>query len=147
MELRLRFLSILTITSLAILTNCGGGGGNETPAEKIQLKKLVKTWKLKSATASSTSATLNNNSAVAPDGQIDTDFTLTISGTFNSSNPEGPYNFSVSGTNTPSPWQPTGKWFFGTNPKAQLIRDEDGDNTLDTNGDDLGIFFSLILFF
>lgn len=136
-----RILSIISILSLAVFANCGGGGGNETAPEKVQLGKLVKTWRLKSATASSTSATLMGSSAVAPDGQIETDFTLKISGTFNSDNPKGPYSFEVSGTTFPSPWQPSGKWFFGTNPKEQLLRDEDGNNAVSAN--DLGITYEL----
>ncbi|MDH4057505.1 MAG: hypothetical protein OEU76_02015, partial [Cyclobacteriaceae bacterium] len=57
-----------------------------------------------------------------------TNFKLTISGTFNTSNPEGPYNFSVSGSRpTPSPWPASGSWTFtniGTGDTGSLLRND-----------------------
>ena len=103
MKLLSRTLSLLTITSLTLFfANCGGGGG-ETDPKKVQLGKLSKTWKLGTAT-------LDGNSST----QIESDFTITFSGTFNSASPDGPYAYVVTGTLTPSPWPPSGTWTFSS---------------------------------
>lgn len=130
MKLLTRTLSFLSIASLTLFfANCGGGGDDKS-AEEVQLGKLSQTWEL-------VSAELDGN----PGAQIDPNFTLTISGSFNSDSPEGPYDFSVSGTTAPSPWPPSGNWFFGPDPETQLIRDEDDNGNLDAS--DLGITYSI----
>ncbi|QOI97738.1 MAG: hypothetical protein HRU69_09635 [Flammeovirgaceae bacterium] len=116
-------LAILIVTVIAF-THCNDDGPNKAP-EQIQLDKLKKTWTI----VTSGGATLD-----ATDRTADfSGFTLTIGGTFNSSNPKGPYTFSVSGTRpTPSPWPASGNWFFGGDPESQLIRDENNSGTQDS---------------
>jgi hypothetical protein len=124
MKITSKTLSLVALISAALIVwNCGGDD-SKTPVEKVQLDKLSKTWNL-------VSATINGS----PSGQIDPDFTLTITGTYNKNSPEGPYTFNASGTQTPSPWPQSGKWFFGPDPKAMLLRDENVNSTLDTVGD------------
>lgn len=108
--------AVLIISAL-FLFDCG----KDSPApikEKVQLDKLKKSWTL-------VSVTLDGADKKAPAGQIQTGFTLTISGTFNSSNPKGPYNFTVSGTEAPSPWPVSGTWLFGDDAESQIIRQND----------------------
>ncbi len=88
------------------------------PAEQVQLDKLKKTWNL-------VSVTLDGADKKAPAGQIQTSFALTVSGTFNASNPKGPYNFTVTGTEAPSPWPASGTWVFGDDAESQIIRQND----------------------
>lgn len=95
-----RTLSLVGITSLAFFFSCGGDDP-KTSAEEDQLKKLSSTWVLGTAT-------LEGN----PSPQIESDFSITFSGSFDSDNPEGPYNFVVTGTLTPSPLPPSGTWQF-----------------------------------
>jgi hypothetical protein len=137
MKLLARTLSLLIIASLTLFfANCGGDGGGSTPEEKVQLGKLKGTWEI-------STATLTMGSTVDRTGDF-TGFTLQISGDFDSDSPEGPYSYQVGGTRpTPSPWPASGKWFFGDDPKTLLVRDEDNDNQLDTNGDDLAMFYSI----
>jgi len=116
MKLLTRTLSLLTIASLTLFfANCGGGGGEKAP-EEVQLGKLSKTWVLGTATLDDMAST-----------QIGSDFALTISGSFNSGSPDGPYNYSVTGTSTPSPWPASGTWTFDSisGDGGQIIR-EDG---------------------
>lgn len=120
-------IGVLMIVA-AFFTNCGDDKGSD-PAEKIQLDKLSKTWNIVSASLDGTVRT----------GDF-TDFKLTISGTFNSNNPDGPYNFSVSGSRpTPSPWPGSGTWTFssiGTGDTGTLLRNDDVSMiyTISSNG-------------
>jgi PKD repeat protein len=90
---------------------------NPFTVEQIQLDKLSKTWNIESAQL---------------DGDVRTsdftNFTLTISGTLNTSNPSGPYNYSVSGNRPdPSPWDASGTWTFtyiGTGDSGSLLRND-----------------------
>lgn len=129
-----RTLSFLVLTGMLIaFTHCGDDSPKKTP-EQLQLDKLKKTWTIISNVSGG--ATLD-----ATDRSSDfTGFTITIGGTYNSSNPKGPYTFSVSGTRpTPSPWPTSGNWFFGGDPESQLIRDENANGTQD--GSDLGMTY------
>src|SRR5690606_36016760 len=70
-------------------------------------------------------------------------FELVIGGSFSSSSPEGPYTFSVSGTENPSPWPSSGNWFFGGDVENQIIRDDNDDG--DPNDlDDMAISYELL---
>lgn len=109
-------LAVLLVASFT-LNNCGKDNP-APPAEQVQLDKLKKTWTL-------VSVTLDGTDKRAPAGQIQTSFALTISGTFNASNPKGPYNFTVTGTEAPSPWPTSGTWRFGDDAESQIIRDND----------------------
>lgn len=107
---------VLLATALTLF-DCG----KDSPApakEQVQLDKLKKTWTL-------VSVTLDGADKKAPAGQIETSFSLTFSGTFNSSNPKGPYNFTVTGTEAPSPWPVSGTWLFGDDAESQIIRQND----------------------
>lgn len=119
MKLRLKLLSIVTILSLAVFSNCGGDDA-ATPAQKTELGKLSGTWTV---------------SSVTDDNGPRADFagmTLTLSGTFNSSTPDGPYNYAVAKPSpfpSPSPWpkpgETDGKWSFVAISSAgdQVLRD------------------------
>lgn len=122
-------LSFLVLSaSIITFTHCDDNGPGKTLEQK-QLDKLKKTWNIVSATLDSDTRT----------GDF-TGFSLTIGGTFNSSNPKGPYTFSVSGTRpTPSPWPASGSWFFGGDAESQLIRDENTNGTAD--GSDLAMTY------
>jgi hypothetical protein len=120
-------LSILAIF-LITFTHCDDDGAGKTLEQK-QLEKLKKTWNIVSATLDATNRTSDF-----------TGFSITIGGTYNSSNPQGPYTFSVSGTRpTPSPWPASGNWFFGGDAESQLVRDENGNGTQD--GSDLAMTY------
>jgi hypothetical protein len=123
MKLLTRTFSLLAIASTTLFfVNCGGGGDEKKP-EEVELEKLVKTWNIVSADL---------------DGDTRTDdftnFDLVISGTFDSDSPEGPYDYSVSGSRpTPSPWPDAangngGTWTFGGTPSddSGLIARDDG---------------------
>ena len=101
-------LKLLSFALLAtVLINCGGGGSESAP-EKVELKKLSKTWNFVSASLTGVPGT--------PE-QISSNFKLTISGTYNSDTPSGPYNFTVTGTTSkPSPWPASGTWTFAGEP-------------------------------
>jgi hypothetical protein len=105
MKITQRVLSLISILSVAFFANCGGDG-NETAPEKVQLGKLKGTWEL----VNSSSATFDGS----PSAQIESDFTLTLSGTFNSNSPEGAYDYAVTGTLAPSPWPASGTWLFNS---------------------------------
>ncbi|TXH26730.1 MAG: hypothetical protein E6Q96_07460 [Cyclobacteriaceae bacterium] len=121
MKFLTRPLSLVTVASLALFfANCGGDGGGGSAKEKTQLKKLSGTWEILSAD-------------LQGDDRIDdfTGFTLTISGTYDSDSPEGPYQYSVSGSKpTPSPWPASGNWSFSTAGKDQglILRDAGTDD-------------------
>ena len=119
MKIVSRMVSLAVIACvLMVFSNCGSDGA-ATPPEKIQLEKLSKTWNIESAMLGTTTRT--------PDFA---NFKLTISGTFNTSDPAGPYNFSVSGSRpSPSPWAASGTWEFtniGTSGDTGSILRNDG---------------------
>jgi hypothetical protein len=111
-----RILSLLVIASIGLFfAGCGKDGGGSDPAEKTQLAQLSKTW------------TINTVTLDGVDRSDFTGFKLTVSGSFNSSSPKGPYSYSVSGTRpTPNPWPASGSWKFGSNPTHDLLRNDDG---------------------
>ncbi|MBX2970193.1 MAG: hypothetical protein KF803_12555 [Cyclobacteriaceae bacterium] len=114
-----RLASLLIVAgALVFFSNCGGDDPKD-PVQKTQLSKLSKTWTIVSAQLGSTIRT--------PEFQTP-NFTLTISGAFNSNNPNGPYNYSVGGTRpTPSPWPASGQWSFavtGTGDTGSLQRSD-----------------------
>jgi hypothetical protein len=131
------FLRIIALACLVgvvlVFENCSKDSP-APPAEQIQLDKLKKTWTL-------VSVTLDGADKKHPAGQIRASFALTLSGTFNGSNPKGPYNFSVSGTDAPSPWPPSGRWFFGDDAQSQIIRDDDNSNSV--SGGDMPITYAI----
>jgi hypothetical protein len=118
MKVLTRTLSLLTIAALTLFfANCGGDE-KETPKEKTQLGKLSKTWNVVTADLDGDDRTSDF-----------TNFKLTVGGTFNSSNPEGPYNFSVQGSRPePSPWPANGTWLFtgfaASGDEGNLLRDD-----------------------
>lgn len=117
MKIVSRIVSLAVIACvLMVFSNCGSDGA-ATPPEKIQLEKLSKTWTL-------TNATLGG----APRFADFTGFNLTISGSFNKTTPEGPYNYSVTGSRpTPSPWAANGTWSFsniGSGDTGSLLRND-----------------------
>lgn len=110
MKFLIRTLSLLTLASIALLfANCGSDGGSETPKEKTQLGKLAKTWNI-------VSADLDDDDRTADFSN----FKLVISGTFDSDNAEGPYDYDVTGSRPdPSPWPGAsdgngGTWTFAS---------------------------------
>lgn len=127
-------LSFLVLSGLLLVFSHCGSDGNSKPEEQIQLNKLKKTWTIVSNTSGG--ATLD-----ATDRSADfSGFTITIGGTFTSTNPKGPYTFTISGTRpTPSPWPASGNWFFGGDPESQLVRDENNNGTAD--GSDLAMTY------
>lgn len=113
-----RLASLMIVAgALVFFSNCGGDDPKPT-AEEVQLGKLSSTWNIVSATLDGTTRTTDF-----------TEFTLTISGTFNTTNPTGPYNYSVSGSRpTPSPWPANGQWSFatvGTGDTGSFLRSDD----------------------
>ncbi len=131
MKVLARTLSVITLVAVALfLVNCGPDD-DKTPAEKAQLAKLAKTWKLANGAAS---ATLEGSQAE----QILSNFTITFGGTFNSQNPKGPYTFSVTGTDDQSPWPVSGTWSF-----ADDVSGNSGTIARHDTGGDVGINYSL----
>lgn len=118
MKFLTRTLSLITVASLVLFfANCGGDGGGGSAKEKTQLKKLSGTWEI-------VSADLDTD----PRTDDFTGFTLTISGTYDSDSPEGPYQYSVSGSRPdPSPWPASGTWTFAniSGNEGNLLRDDD----------------------
>jgi hypothetical protein len=120
MKLQTSLLSLLLVISLALVTSCGGGEST-TPPQKVELGKLTaKTWTCTKATD--------------VNGDRTSDFVgmkLKITGPYNSSTPDGPYSYEVSGITlpSPSPWPPIGetigKWSFSSISSAgdQVLRD------------------------
>lgn len=131
MKLLTRTLTLLTIASLTLFfANCGGDDNGGTPKQKKQLQKLSKTWNLVSAEL---------EGVTGQPVQIGDNFTLTIGGTFDSDTPDGPYTYSVTDTEFPSPWEPSGTWEFvsiGSGNSGMIVR-SDGvgvSYTLASNG-------------
>lgn len=103
-------LSILSIGILITLSNCGPTPAPAVPIPDQQLDKLVKPWKIKSATLDGVDKTSTY-----------TGFQLTITGT------KGATSFGYSTTSRPSvsPWKASGSWIFGTDPVTMMTRDAD----------------------
>lgn len=136
-----RSLSSLSIFSLVLFFSCGDDGGGADP-RKGQLQKLSKQWSI-------VSADLDNSAANETTGF--TNFKLTIGGTFNSSNPEGPYTYTVSGSRpTPSPWPGEdeghgGEWTFVGDPVGDsglILRDDGIGMEYEINGSELTLTFN-----
>jgi hypothetical protein len=104
---------LFSICVIGILAGCDKGD-DAKPLSQQQLGKLVGTWEMTSAN----------------DGTNRDDFAgieLTLSGTFNKSNPTGPYNYSFTGTfPNPSPWNKAGgSWSFVEGSEQNSIERED----------------------
>lgn len=100
-----RLASLMVVAgALVFFSNCGGDDPKD-PAQKQKLDALSKTWNV-------TKVTFEN----LQDRTDDFDsFTLNISGGFNSNNPDGPYNYSVTNNPAFTPWPtPSGTWTFTT---------------------------------
>jgi hypothetical protein len=97
-----------------------------TPKEEEQLDKLKKSWNIISAALNGSTRTSDFSG-----------FKLIISGIFDPANPNGPYNYSVSGSRpTPSPWPSSGQWSFaaiGTGDSGTLLRSDDVPITYSIN--------------
>ena len=96
------------------------------------MDKLVKTWKIKSATLDGVDKTSTY-----------TGFQLTITGT------KGAKSFGYSTASRPSvsPWKASGSWIFGTDPVTMMTRDADNpadklDMTYSVNETQLQINFT-----
>ncbi|MCZ8354570.1 MAG: hypothetical protein O9340_07535 [Cyclobacteriaceae bacterium] len=104
---------ILSACAGLLLMACGKDDSPK-PLNEVKLGELSKTWNL-------TEAKL--------DGTTRNDFQnvkLTISGSFNSANPLGPYNFDFVGTfPNPSPWPTDGEWTFSDENATSIIRSGD----------------------
>jgi len=117
MKLLARTVSFVILASAVVfLSNCGGDDP-EKSAQEVQLGKLSKTWNIVSVTLDGTPRTADF-----------TGFQLSITGAFNTNAPNGPYNFSVTGSRpTPSPWPASGTWSFvniGTGDSGSLVRND-----------------------
>jgi len=117
MKMMTRIVSLTIVASaLVFLSNCGDDDPKKTD-QQIQLEKLSKTWNIVSASLDGTNRTADF-----------TNFKLTIGGTYNSTNPNGPYSYSVTGSRpTPSPWDANGTWSFvntGTTDTGSLLRND-----------------------
>jgi hypothetical protein len=107
-----RILSLLALVAVVTFSNCGGGSDPGPSAEETQLAALKKTWNIVSAEQDGVERTSEF-----------TNFTLTISGNFNSNSPKGPYAFTIGGTYPePSPWPNGTTWEFGSNVTGELVR-------------------------
>jgi len=131
MKLFTRTLSLLLIASLTLFfANCGGDDPKAAPEEE-QLDKLSQTWDIVSADLDGTDRTADF-----------ANFDLIISGSFDSDNPEGPYDYDVTGSRpTPSPWPDAangngGTWTFAATP--------DGDSGLIVRDDGIGMGYEIV---
>jgi hypothetical protein len=112
----LRSISLVAVAALALAFNGCKKDDDSKPEAQVQLEKLSKSWNL-------TSVTL--------EGSPRTDFqnvVLTISGSFNSSTPLGPYTYRFTGTfPQPSPWpKDNNTWSFGEGAvQSVIIREPD----------------------
>jgi hypothetical protein len=106
--------SIISIGIIITLSNCGPTPPPPVPIQDQQLEKLVKTWKIKTATLDNVDKTSSY-----------TGFQLTITGT------KGATSFGYTAVSRPSvsPWKASGSWIFGTDPVTMITRD--ADNTAD----------------
>jgi hypothetical protein len=102
--------AIAIVTSaLLSFSNCGSDEPKPS-SQEVQLRKLTKTWTIVTINGARLGTTDRTTDFLGP-----SNFTLTFSGSYNSSNPDGPYDFSVSGPRpTPGPWPVNGKWKFET---------------------------------
>ena len=109
---------------------------------KTQLGKLSKTWNIVSADLDNSAA--NETASFA-------NFKLTLSGTFDSGSPEGPYTYSVSGSRpTPNPWPGAtegngGEWSFAAEPEGDsglILRDDGVGMSYEINGSELTLTFN-----
>src|SRR5688572_29552825 len=141
MKLFTRPLSLLAIASMALFfANCGSEGDSKKP-EEIELGKLSKQWSIVSADLGGTTRTADF-----------TNFKLTLSGSFNSSSPAGPYDYDVSG-NQPvlSPWPQApdgsgGTWEFSGTPNTDsglILRSDDVGMTYTISNGQLTLQFTL----
>lgn len=123
MKLLTRSLSLLTIASLVLFFASCGGDGNDGPSkEENAFNQLDNVWTL-------SSVTLND-----ADRESDFDnFVLTLSGDFDSENPNGPYEYSVAGSMPdPSPWPQIGEWIFDSinTDSGLIVRDPETENEI-----------------
>jgi hypothetical protein len=140
MKLLTRTLSLLALAATTLFfAGCGGDDPGKKP-EEIELGKLAKTWNIVSAALDGTNRTAEFSN-----------FKLTIAGTFDGASPEGPYDYSVSGSRpTPSPWPGAaegndGTWTFGGTPSTDsglIARDDATAMTYTISGGQLTLNFT-----
>lgn len=112
-------LSVLALVVLFGYAGCGGGGGDPTPEDQVQLEKLSATWKV----GANGDVLLDNVSKKADYA----DFQLVISGTPGATE----FDYTRSGGPSLSPWPATGKWSFGSAVTSQIVRDKGTNKQLD----------------
>jgi len=106
----LRILSLLlVITVFFTYTGCKDKKDEPEPIADVQFDKLNKTWKINTVSLDGADKTADY-----------TGFQLTLSGTKGTP----PFNYATSGRPSLSPWPASGKWDFGADPEAQMIRDK-----------------------
>ena len=104
-------VTFISISSLVSYSSCKSGGGSSETTQDKQLGLLSKTWKISTVTLESVDQTSKWPS-----------FQLTMTGTKGATS----FDYTCAGRPTFSPWPPTGKWAFGTDPVTQIIRDPSG---------------------
>lgn len=125
-----RTLAIIGITSLAFFFSCGKDDPKPNPY-KDQLGKLKKTWNIVSAELDGDDRTADFSG-----------FTLTISGTFDSDTPEGPYDYDVAGSRpTPSPWPGAAEGNGGT---WEFAAEPDGNTGMLLRNDEIGMAYEIV---
>ena len=140
MKLLTRTLSLLAIASTTLFfAGCGGDDPGKKP-EEVELGKLAKTWNIVSADLDGATRTAEF-----------ANFKLTIGGTFDAANPDGPYDYDVTGSRpTPSPWPDAangngGTWTFGGTPTTDsglIARDDGTAMTYTISGGQLTLTFN-----
>jgi len=106
----LRILSLLGLVGLLLTySNCKDKKSTQDPITDVQLGKLVKTWKINTATLDGVDKLADY-----------VDFQLVLSGTKGNTS----FGYSTSGRPALSPWKSSGSWEFGASPETQMIRDK-----------------------
>ncbi len=133
MKLIKGLLSLVCLGALITLYTGCDSGDPEKSEEQQQLESLASTWSIATATNAGVDRTADFPGLV-----------LTITGSFTSDG--GTYQYSFTGTRpNPSPWQESGTWKFGQDPKQDIIRDPGTDleipMTYTLSGDQLNVEF------
>jgi hypothetical protein len=114
MKIKIKLLVLVCVSSLLA---CNDEGGKER-MHKQQLQKLIGKWNIVSAIHGTTDRTSEFKNP---------DFTLTVSGAYDKSNPRGPYTYLVEGKLPfrKTPWaEGEGTWTFGDDELKEIIRDD-----------------------
>jgi hypothetical protein len=115
MKLFTRFLSLMLVSCIVLLTACDDGDGDEKSEQEVQIEKLVGTW-------NATSVTYNGDANTDYDN-----FSITIT---KSSNDLMTFTTSGRPAGKLSPWDASGTFTFGSPVTTKLIRG-DGNVTVD----------------